>query len=203
MGFKAIILGFGGTGKELACWLPDLGYDHPLFLDDYVSDPKVLGGLELWNQHNDASFFFAMGSYRSMMKRKKILEKIPASLFPVCIAKQSTCYSRQLGDGCLVFPNSVITCDVKIGVFNLFYHNCVISHDAIIGNNNIIANGSIVSGNAKVGDNCYIGANAVVIEGIEIGNNCIIAAGSSVVHDVPDNMIYYGPKKIVENKYIS
>lgn len=203
MNKKAILLGYGGTGRELACWLSEIGYDNISYLDDFLANKDVLGKIEQWPNYSNHKFFATIGSYKSMARRKSILELIPDDNFGTAISPKAAVYSDKIGKGCLIFPFSVIGASVRIGGYCLLYHSCVISHDSKVADNCIVSNGAVVSGGVTIGENTYIGANSTILEGISIGSNCIVAAGATVVEDVPSDSIYYGPKKIVGNKYFT
>ena len=63
--------------------------------------------------------------------------------------------------------------------------NCLILHNVTIGTNCTAHDAPII------GDNVFIGAGAMILGKIRIGNNCKIGAGSLVMHDIPDNTIYF------------
>ena len=198
---KALILGYAGTGRELASWLLQEGYAEIQFLDDFKTNPDVVGVIQDWERYGSCDIFSAIGSYSTMAVRKKIHALIPLSRFSSCFSSASTVLSNNIGSGTVVFPNSIVSIDAHVGDLNLIYHNCVVSHDVRIGCNSIISNGVVLSGSVQIGNDSYIGAGSVVIEGKSIGNGCIVAAGSTVVCDVPDNTIYIAPKKMTLNKY--
>ena len=201
---KALLLGYGGTGRELASWLPQLGFDSCSYLDDRVENSQVIGSIPQWNQFSDYHFFATIGSYRSMNNRKTVLDEIPANFFATAISPLAALFADndKIGHGSLVFPFSVVSDSAQVGDFCLLYHSSIVSHDCVISCNSIISNGAVLSGSSVVGENSYIGANSTVLEGITIGENCVVAAGSTVIEDIPDNCIYYGPGKVAKNKYI-
>ncbi len=200
---KATILGKGGTSRELAHWLSSQDYKHIQYLDDQCTDKDVVGQISDWNSINDSDLFLGMGTYKSMHQRKLWIEKLPRHRFPSVHADTSNIYSKNWGQGCQIFPLATVSLNTAIKDFALIYHNCVISHDSIIESNVIISNSAVLSGSTHIDENTYIGANATILEGIKIGKNCVIAAGSTVTRDVPDNHIYYAPRKMKENHYAS
>ncbi len=202
MSKTAVLLGYAGTGRELASWLPKLGYSKIIYLDDVVANESVVGTIKKWNEFSLHDFFATIGSYRSMVRRLSVLETIPKELFSRAVSPHAADYSEHLGAGCLIYPFSTICSNVRLGDFCLIYHSCTISHDSALEKNCIVSNGAVVSGGVTIGENCYIGANATILEGVSIGDNCIVAAGATVTHDVPPRTIYVNPKKHMVNKYI-
>lgn len=201
---KVVILTYGGTGRELG-EIAEEQYTVIGFLDDVRHCEEVLGKLEdVSNFYGKVKFISGLGSYRSMMQRRKKLEKMELSSFINFISINAKIYkTATLGQGIVVFPQTIISSNAKIGDHVFIYHNCVISHDVIVKNYSMISNSVCVSGGVKIGENCYIGAGSTIIEGISIGDNCIIAAGTTVLNDVEDNKIYISKYKIRDNKYIN
>ncbi len=199
---EVVILTYGGTGRELGEIAAEQ-YTVLGFLDDLKCGSKILGKLEdVASFSRKAKFISGLGSYRSMMQRREKLEQMELSSFINLISLDAKIYkSVILGQGIVVFPQTIISSNVKIGDHVFVYHNCVIAHDVKINNYSMISNSVCISGGVSIGENCYIGAGSTILEGRTIGNNCIIAAGAIVLDDVKDNTIYISKDKIKTNKY--
>jgi sugar O-acyltransferase (sialic acid O-acetyltransferase NeuD family) len=105
-----------------------------------------------------------------------------------------------MGCGNIVTKGVIMTCDIKIGNFNLFNWNCTIGHDSEIGNYNVINPGSSVSGRVKIGDSCLIGTGARIIENINIGSNIQIGAGAVMTRSSVLAGVYVGiPARLKES----
>lgn len=203
---KILILSCAGTARELAELLQLEGkYELLGFLDDYKKEELVLGKISEWSQFSTkGQFCSALGSYRNMSLKKKILQEIPLETFITFVSKSAIVYpSANVQAGGVIFPFSVISSDAILEEHVLIYHNSVIAHDSFVGSYSIVSNHACVSGNVHIGSCCYIGAGATILEGITIGDNCVIAAGATVVKDVPDNHIYISKEKIKINQYFS
>lgn len=199
---KVVILTYGGTGRELG-EIASEQYTVIGYLDDFKHCKEVLGNLEdMSNFYGKAKFISGLGSYRFMTQRRRKLETVELSSFINLISLDARIYkTATLGQGIVVFPQTIISANAKIGDHVCIYHNCVISHDVNVRNYSIISNCVCVSGGVKIGENCYIGAGSTILEGISIGDNCIIAAGATVLNDVEDNKIYISKYKVIDNKY--
>lgn len=199
---KVVILTYGGTGRELGEIAAEQ-YTVVGFLDDVRRCKEVLGKLEdARNLPEEVKFISGLGSYRSMTQRKEKLKRMELSSFINLISLDSKIYKTvNLGQGIIVFPQTIISANAKIGNHVMIYHNCVIAHDVYVDNYSMISNSVCVSGGVNIGENCYIGAGATILEGISIGSNCIIAAGATVLSDVKDNKIYISKYKIKDNRY--
>lgn len=199
---KVVILTYGGTGRELG-EIASEQYTVIGFLDDVKHGEGIIGKLEdMSNFDGKVKFISGLGSYRSMMQRRRKLEKVELSSFINLISSDAKIYKTAvLGQGIVIFPQTIVSSNAKIGDHVFIYHNCVISHDVIVKNYSMISNSVCVSGGVKIGENCYIGAGSTILEGISIGDNCIIAAGATVLNDVEENKIYISKYEIKENKY--
>ena len=101
-------------------------------------------------------------------------------------------FNVQIGAGCTIMTNVVVTNDVFIGKGCLVNLNSTVGHDVIIGNYCELSPSVNISGGVVMGDFCSVGAGAVVLPKIRIGNNVTIGAGAVVVNDVPDNTVVVG-----------
>ncbi|KJR47796.1 4-amino-6-deoxy-N-Acetyl-D-hexosaminyl-(Lipid carrier) acetyltrasferase [Desulfosporosinus sp. I2] len=199
---KVVILTYGGTGREIG-EIASEQYTVIGFLDDVKHCKEILGKLEeMSNFDEEVKFISGLGSYRSMKLRRRKLEEMELNSFINLISLDAKIYkTATLGQGVVVFPQTIISVNSIIGDHVFIYHNCVISHDVIVKNYSMISNSVCVSGGVKIGENCYIGAGSTILEGVSIGDNCIIAAGATVLNDVEENKIYISNYEIKENKY--
>lgn len=74
----------------------------------------------------------------------------------------------------------------------MIYYNSIITHDVKIGNFVEISPGATLLGRCKVGNMTQIGAGAIIFPDVEIGENCIIAAGAVVRQNIPSNVMVAG-----------
>ena len=102
------------------------------------------------------------------------------------------CFSKDIGNGVIIYPGVIIMNDCKIGKFTLLNSGVTLGHDVIIGDFCNINPGANFAGRIRIGDNVFIGIGASIKENIIIGNNVVIGAGSVVLKDVPDNTMVYG-----------
>jgi len=108
-------------------------------------------------------------------------------------------FDTQIGIGCTIMDQVIITNDIKIGQGTLINLNSTVGHDTVIGNFCDISPNVNISGRCNIGNFCSIGTNAVIIPDITIGNNCIIGAGSVITKNIPDNSVVVGvPGKIIK-----
>lgn len=98
--------------------------------------------------------------------------------------------NNDMGIGCMISTQTIVTSNVKIGRF--FHANCQcnIAHDCIIGDYVTFAPGVRCNGNVVIEDHAYIGAGAVIKQGSQskpmvIGEGAVVGMGAVVTRDVP------------------
>lgn len=202
-----VIYGAGGFGKEIACLLNLINKQAPEwhllgFLDDDDSIwetqnnyGKVLGGIDWLNRYSEElACVVAVGNPNAV---KKIVQKIvnPNITFPNLYAPSITFLDKeslQIGHGNIICSNCFVSCNVKIGNFNLFNGYIPIGHDAIIGDYNVVMPSCNISGGVTLGECNFLGVQSVVLQNIKIGNNTRIGANSVIMRKTKDGFLYIG-----------
>lgn len=98
----------------------------------------------------------------------------------------------RLGIGNILTAGVNLTCDIKIGNFNLINLNSTIGHDTEIKDYNVINPLVAVSGNVIVNNGCLVGTGAKILQQLTIGENVTIGSGAVVVKDVEENCTVVG-----------
>ena len=104
----------------------------------------------------------------------------------------------------------IYACDIprkaKIGKNPQFIHNAlgvVIHANSVIGDNVTILHHVTIGVNKTpgkapiIGNNVTIQSYAMILGNIRIGDNSVIGAGSIVMHDIPENTIYFNKREEV------
>ncbi len=201
------IYGAGGLGREVACLIRIINEKTPQwnligFFDDNAKLKgtrneygEVIGGIEELNNYTQPlDIAIAIGS-------PKIVAKIVSNIhntnveFPNIISPD-TIYldknNKSLGIGNIIGMRSSISCNVRIGNFNIFNGAISIGHDTLIGNYNSFMTNTIIAGQVKVGDFNYFGVSSIVLQEITIGNNTVIGANSLILHKTKNGQTYIG-----------
>ena len=201
------IYGAGGFGKEVACLInlinkksktwKLLGYfdDNNDIKDKKFNDLEVLGGLDDLNKFTEPlSIIFSIGN---PMLIQKICKKIynnnilfPNIISPDCVFLDPN--NTRIGKGNLIMPQSLISCNVSIGNFNLMNCGVSIGHDSIIGSYNSLMSYTKISGEVNIGDLNYFGACSLVLQQKKIGSNTLIGASSVIMRNTEDENTYLG-----------
>jgi sugar O-acyltransferase (sialic acid O-acetyltransferase NeuD family) len=206
------IFGAGGFGKEIACIINQINKEKPVwnligYFDDGIEKNTfngygiVLGGVEdlnLWR--TPLSVIIAIGNPKTL---RMVVEKIknPAISFPNIIAPNVYLMdvdSLQMGQGNVICPNSIISCNVKMGNFNLFNVQTQVGHDSELGNYNIIMPSVNISGGIKIGNCNLFGVKSTILQYKTIGNEVTVTPGSVMTRNGKDGRMYLGnPAKIL------
>ena len=200
------IYGAGGFGREMACYLRRINehnsewtiigyFDDGLEKGSRTQFGDILGGIDdLNNWPTDLAIVFSIGTPRII---KSIVEKItnPLVTFPniidpsVCFLDYSTV---KMGRGNVIGPNSLISCNVELGDFNLLNVYDQVGHDTILGNYNILMPTVNISGGVKIGDGNLFGVKSTVLQYLGIGNNVTLGSGSVLMKDAQDDTTFIG-----------
>jgi sugar O-acyltransferase (sialic acid O-acetyltransferase NeuD family) len=212
---KLLIIGTGGQAKECAQLARQIDPQCQRWSTiEYVTNNKHLLGVDLPFgrievldadlQHSSAEVDVVVGIGHPEIK-KDVCLRFSLNLylsFPNLIHSDVSVDHNfvKMGLGNIVTKGVVMTCDIRIGNFNLFNFNSTIGHDTEIGNYNVFNPGSSVSGCVKIGDTCLIGTGARIIEKLQIKSNIVIGAGAVVTKSIDDPGTYVGvPAKLKEN----
>lgn len=173
------------------------------YYDDYESkDPLYLGKLNQITNSNH--LFLAIASIKNMLLRESLIKQFKAkNILGLNAISQKANLSRNVscGTGNIILPFVQMGVNLLIGDGNIIFSNSVIEHDCKLGNNINIAPGVSIAGHVVIEDNVYIGVGSSICDGVTIRKNSVIGAGSIVLKDVEASSIYYGTpaKKMKQN----
>lgn len=97
--------------------------------------------------------------------------------------------TQNIGPGCILLNDVMISPFVTIGEGNIFANRCMIGHHSLIGNYNFFAGGVITGGNVQINHNCFFGINCIIKNDIIVSEYTLASAASYVscttnAHDV-------------------
>jgi sugar O-acyltransferase (sialic acid O-acetyltransferase NeuD family) len=195
-----LILGAGGTARDILDWLPALAAagreyrcmglldDDPAKRDAVIADCAVMGRVDEAVRWPDCRFIDALGSPGSFRHRAEIVarsgltdDRFETIVHPLAWISSSAV----LGPGSLIYPFTFIGPDVRAGAHVTVLSHSSVNHDCQIGDYSILAAHTALAGDVSLGDHCYLGMGATVIGGTHIGRGAMIGMGSVIRHDVP------------------
>ena len=104
-----------------------------------------------------------------------------------------------MGKGNIICKNSLISCNVELGDFNMLNGYITVGHDTTIGSYNVIMPSVNISGGIKMGDCNFMGLQSAILQYLKVGNDTRIGAGAIVMRNTKDGYLYVGvPAKKVE-----
>lgn len=202
---RVIILGAGGTGRDVADWREELAAaGRPLdligFLDDdpakqgkTIAGLPVLGRLSDAARHADARLIDALGSPGTFRQRAAILAPFDDSRFITLIHPLARVSPRaQVGAGSLIYPFTFVGPDAVLGRHVTALPHAAVHHDTHVGEFSILASQATLGGGVMVGKQVYVGMGASVREGVRIGDGAMIGMGAAVVEEVVPGAVMMG-----------
>ena len=206
-----IIIGAGGVGRETALIVEDINnksreWNLLGFVDDYkeigedINGYKVLGGNDYINNYEKEVYVVcAIANYNI---KKSIIEKIKnnnvkfANIIHPSVNLNKTV---DIGNGCIVYENSIITANINIGNHVIVSPKCGIGHDSIIKDYCSLLWNVNVSGNVVLEEGVTMGSGSTIIQGKIVGYGSFIGAGAVVIEDINEESVAVGvPTRYVE-----
>jgi sugar O-acyltransferase (sialic acid O-acetyltransferase NeuD family) len=199
-----VIVGAGGFGREIACWLEAtvLGADTRLagFLDDTIQACErleerypypVLGSIAAYVPAKEDAFIIAIGDPSAKLAIAASLEKKGAVFFNFIHPTAMVARTASLGKGIIMFPGSVASANSVISDFVTINSYAGAGHDAIVGKGTTISAHVDITANVKIGESVFIGSHASILPNVEVENHARIGAGSVVVKRVKQGSTVY------------
>lgn len=202
--------GFAKEVLEVVYQLNQL--ENLVFYDDVNDDipEKLFNQFPVLRTTQEASVYFktidnqfTIGVGNPVL-RKKLYDKFTSigGVFASTISPLATIgsFDVQIGIGSNILPGSVFSNSTKLGKGCIVYYNSIITHDCKIGDFVEISPGVTLLGKSEVDSYSQIGSNATILPNVKIGKNVIIGAGSVVTKDVPDNCLVIGVPAVIKKQ---
>ncbi len=202
-----VILGAGGTARDVLDWLPALAAagtaceclglldDDPGKQGAVLSGHQVLGPLSDAGRWPRARFVDALGGPGSYRRRAEIIARtgLGDDRFETLVHPLASVSSAAvLGPGCLVYPFVFIGPAVRLGRHVTVLSHASINHETTVGDWSILASHVALAGAVRVGEHCYLGMGSRVIGGVAVGNGSMVGMGSVVLDNVPPAEVVAG-----------
>lgn len=158
--------------------------DNPDFIGKKCYGVPVSGDLTQVEAYREKyKFVLAIGSYRTRLLRKNILEQLgmPSEQY-VNLIHPSCCISRSavMGQGIIIHNGSKVSNKSSIGDFSIIMSNSVIGAYNLLGTGVLLASLCSTTNGVKIGSYSFIGTGTLIAENIEIEPGAKVSLGSVV-----------------------
>ena len=201
---KLYIVGAGGFGREVLCWLRDLdaaehgwkieGFldDNPHALDGLDVDVRVVGAASDFEPSSDDCFVCGIGAVAAKRQVCGALLARGARFLTVIHPTAVLGERVRLGDGVVLCPNVTLTCDIELGAMAMINCHSSAGHDVRVGAWSTVSAHCDLTGFTELGEAVFLGSGARVIPGKRVGASAVVGAGAVVIRDVEAGAKVFG-----------
>jgi sugar O-acyltransferase (sialic acid O-acetyltransferase NeuD family) len=184
------------------CFYDDINLDDVDILYNVFPVIRRLADAEQYFKEIDSYFTLGIGNPKLRFKLFQKFTDIGGRLAST-ISKNAEIghYGIRIDEGCNILAGVKISNDVMIGEGTIIYYNSIITHDVVIGKFCEISPDVKLLGGSEIGDFVQIGAGVIIFPDVTVGSHSIIAAGSVVRNNVPENVMVAGVPA-VQKKYL-
>lgn len=190
---RAVIVGAGALGRELAGWMDADGLGNVVFVDELVP-----GFVCTWigsparyvAEHEPQDDVFI--AIADPARRSAIAAALQCDGATFIASSALVMRGCEIGAGSLLLPNSSVSADATLGRFVVLNQQTSIGHDVQLGDFCTLASHVDLMGHVKVGARAFFGSGSRVLPGLSIGDDAVVGAGAVVVRDVPAGATVFG-----------
>lgn len=193
-----VIVGAGGSGREahaIATAMMQDGVKIELvgFIDDGQVDESALARIHSTHLGGSAELGrcgvgvkFVVGVSDPRTRRMLTQRARSAGLEPYSLRHPSAIVMSDvvLGPGTIVWPQVVLTTNIRVGLAAHLNNGSTVGHDTVIGDFVTINPQASISGNVTLDNEATIGTTACVLQGRKVGQGALVGAGAVVTRDV-------------------
>jgi sugar O-acyltransferase (sialic acid O-acetyltransferase NeuD family) len=161
--------------------------DDPAIHGTALQGIPVVGPLVAWREYADADFVFAIGSFRTRMRRLDLVRAIALDerRCPALIHPRAKVYpTARVGPGCIVHMQAVVANDADLGAFSIVTFNAVVGPRVRLHPGAMVTTAAVLLTGVKVGSCAFVGAASCVAEDVRIGPGAMVGMGSHVYRNV-------------------
>lgn len=198
------IVGAGGFGREVYCWLHDMsdagrdwefgGFldDNPAALGDFNYEKGVVSSIKDFVPTAGDLFVCGIGAVPTKRNICQPLIDRGAQFLTVVHPSVVMGENVQLGEGVVLCPGVILTCDISIGDMVMINCHSSAGHDVSVGAWSTISGHCDLTGHTKLGRGVFFGSGARIIPEKTIGDDAFVGAGSVVIRSVAAGQKVFG-----------
>lgn len=205
---RTIVVGGGGFGRELMCWVEDCaaaGRLPPLagFIDDKPDElppyaPR-LGSVQDYTPREGDLLALAIAKPAIKRHVTGLLKGRGARFAQVLHPSTTIVRTAVTGEGLVMCPQTMLMPDTRVGDFVTILNFSGMGHDSVIGDYTTLSSLCDVMGNVTVGSDVFMGSGSRLLPGIKVGDGAMIGAGATVIRSVkPGTTVYVTPPKTLK-----
>lgn len=198
------VIGAGGFGREAAAWAaehPDCGVswrvagfldDNPDALRGFDCPERIVGPLRGHAPDPEALYLCGLGMPESKRAVCGPLAERGARFLTLVHPRAVVGPRVTLGEGTIVCPGVVLSCDIRIGRLVTLNLNATAGHDVEIGDFSTLSAHADAMGFVKIGAGVFLGSRAGIVPSKRVGDGAHVGAGSTVIADVNPGVRVFG-----------
>lgn len=200
---RAVIVGAGGFGREIAEQLADLPPDHDVTIGGFLDDnpgalnglPEglpLLGAIDSYPLGPQDHLIIAVGdpSLRSILAAR--LKDRGARFMTLVHPTAVVARTARLATGCVVGPHAYVGPHTHLGEMAVVNIYGSLGHDARIGDFSVLSPYATLNGGALLEREVFLGTHSTITGGRRVGERAKVAAGAVVYQDVEPRALAAG-----------
>lgn len=206
---KVIIYGVSHQAKQLKAYLEEEGAAEVCAFTvdrEYKKEDRLLGlpvyefeGIECLFPPEGFEVVLSFG-YRNMIKnREEKFHQCKRKGYTIYtyISKNALVYTRDIGEGSLIYPACFIAPFTRIGKGCFLENGTSIAHDTILDNFVFCAPRANICGDVMIESNCFLGAGCVVAGIAHLKKRTLVSAGAVLLKDTEEAEICFPQKSVI------
>jgi sugar O-acyltransferase (sialic acid O-acetyltransferase NeuD family) len=143
-------------------------------------------------------FIIAITSCQIKKNLHSVLKNRGAKFISIVHPSSFLTQGVNMGEGCIISRECILSNDSKIGSFVTFNARAVIGHDTVINDYAHIDTSVFIGGNCIIGTEATLYTKAIILQGLEVSEKVIVGAGSVVVKNITKPCTVFGsPARII------
>lgn len=192
---EILIVGAGGFGRELLQWIKDINRITPKWeiggflddnldaLNDYEIDYPIVGTIQGYVPKENEVLACAIANPNIKERVIHVLKQRGAEFTSVIHPTALVSDYAKLGEGIIMYPNSGINANAKMGDFVTLLSSGI-GHDAVIGDYSTISSYCDITGGVCLGERVFLGSHVTIVPQRRIGSDVYIGVGSVVMTNI-------------------
>jgi len=202
---QIVILGAGVLGETICYYLTYHSHHEVVaYADDYAyRDKKELGGLPVIPFDTVETIYppdtFSMivvigymGANQIRAQKYREAKQKGYELITYLDQRSTIEENVEIGDNCIISPNTYVGPFVKIGNNVIIQAGSYIGHHVEIEDNCLLAPHVAVSGSTIIEQSSFLGTNSTIRNNIRIRKGTVVGAGVLILKDTDEFSVYRG-----------